>query len=143
LKEFEKLCEVLNVEQSILLIDDDEDFIRLFSRFLRQNGFQIDTATDGVEAVAKVISRKEICHEVKPYSVIFLDLKLPKIAGENVLILIKKLMPLVPIVILSGYVDRDVKDRALKKGALILMEKPTTLSEEWVNDVLVQLNLKS
>lgn len=142
-KEFNDLCEAFNFEQKLLLIDDDLDFCNLFTRFLKQSGFVTEIALDGVEGLAKVIAQKKTCPEIeKPYRAIFLDLRLPRVAGEDVLVLIKQIMPLVPIVILSGCVQMDVKERALQKGALTLMDKPTTLDEQSVHDILVQLNLK-
>lgn len=62
---------------NILIIDDDQDITRTFSRILQKNGYQTDTALTGAEAIQKTACRF--------YDVVLIDLCLPDIKGTALL----------------------------------------------------------
>ena len=64
-------------EVSILIIDDDENITRTFSRILQKSGYQTDTAQSGAEAVRKSGS--------KVYDVALIDICLPDMNGLDLL----------------------------------------------------------
>jgi CheY-like chemotaxis protein len=64
-------------EVSILIIDDDENITRTFSRILQKSGYRTDTAQSGAEAVQKSGS--------KAYDVALIDICLPDMNGLELL----------------------------------------------------------
>ena len=104
----------------ILLIEDEEDLLQVISIALRENGFSVDLAPDGVQGLAKAQSAD--------YDAIVLDLMLPGIDGWTVLERLRETKP-TPVLILTA---RDaVADRVkgLDKGADDYLTKPFRLEE--------------
>jgi two-component system response regulator RegA len=102
--------------ERVLLIDDDEVFVRVLARALGARGFQVGTA--GTRADALVAAREQ-----RPdYAV--LDLKL---GDESGLALIPELLDLLPelrILLLTGYASIATAVEAIKRGAWDYLAKP-------------------
>lgn len=62
--------------KNILLVDDNPNMIKLMSYFLRDKGFDVDSALNGKEALGKI--------KIKKPSLIFLDLMMPELDGFSV-----------------------------------------------------------
>lgn len=60
-----------------LVVDDDDTIRRLIATVLERNGFDVDQAADGQVAIDKIAS--------EAYSVIFLDLMMPRLSGFEVI----------------------------------------------------------
>lgn len=82
-------------------------------------GFDADEAKDGLEAV-------EMCDR-NQYDIITMDLEMPRMTGMEAIPIIRRTHPLVPIVILTGYVQ-EARDLA-QTGASRILTKPTPLRE--------------
>ena len=102
--------------ESVLLIDDDEVFVRVLARALGARGFAVGTAGDRAHALAAT-------RELKPtYAV--LDLKL---GDESGLALIPELLDAQPdmrILLLTGYASIATAVEAIKRGAFDYLAKP-------------------
>ncbi|MEC9291726.1 MAG: response regulator transcription factor [Pseudomonadota bacterium] len=104
-----------------ILIVDDEAQIRKFLRVsLKANGFAVEEAEDGAEAVRLVAA-------IKPDMVI-LDLGLPKLDGQDVIVKVREWTS-VPILVLSVRDGEDEKVKALDRGADDYMVKPFGVDE--------------
>lgn len=100
-----------------VLVIDDEDIVRVCcKRVLKPKGISVDTAADGVEGLKMV-------HE-NGYDVVFTDLKMPGIEGQEVVKNIKRISPTTKVVVVTGYFTEQMKERAEKAGADFFMEKP-------------------
>src|SRR5438552_17450223 len=64
-------------EPRALIVDDDEPIRTMLAAIVRQNGFAVDTAADGEEAIASI--------DRNGYKVILLDLMMPRVNGYDVL----------------------------------------------------------
>jgi len=60
-----------------LVVDDDDTIRRLIATVLERNGFEVDVAVDGQVAMEKIAE--------EDYSVIFLDLMMPRLSGFDVI----------------------------------------------------------
>lgn len=60
-----------------LVVDDDDTIRRLIATVLERNGFEVDLAVDGQVAMEKIAEAE--------YSVIFLDLMMPRLSGFEVI----------------------------------------------------------
>jgi two-component system response regulator len=114
----------------ILIVEDNPNDAELTVRSLRKQNLanRIYVAEDGVEALDFIFCRGKFANRdcLKPPKVIFLDLKLPKISGLQVLQEIKSnpLTKMLPIVIItSSKEDPDIK-AAYALGANSYVVKP-------------------
>lgn len=98
----------------LLVADDDAAMLRLFETLARREGLECDVAANGAEAVAALKAR--------PYSMLFLDLMMPRIDGWGVLDYLRSHPGVrVPSVfIITSYKDQSVSaaDRELVSGIL-------------------------
>jgi two-component system alkaline phosphatase synthesis response regulator PhoP len=107
---------------SRILIVEDDPAIRLgLQRHLGYEGFAVDLARDGEEALAKAFDQKP--------DLVLLDLMLPKVNGFEVCKTIRKYDPKIPIVILSAKGDEGDKVLGLELGADDYVTKPFSLRE--------------
>ncbi len=109
-------------EIRILLVDDEEYFVKTLSKHInKMKSLEADFALNG-EAALKLV-------EDEAPDVIVLDLKMPGIAGIEVLHWVKKAYPDVQVIILTGYgSERDKKD-SLRLGAFEYLQKPININE--------------
>lgn len=105
----------------ILVVEDDRNFGRVLKSELQEAGYDIDLATDGVEAVLQCIAER--------YDFILLDIKMPKLDGINALRIIKKLHPDLPAITYSGNAGSGEMAEAVKAGALRCMTKPFEIAQ--------------
>ena len=108
--------ETAQTPERIVLIDDDEVFVRVLARALAARGFAVSTAHDRASALAVV-------RETQPEHAV-LDLKL---GDENGLALIPELLeaqPRLRILLLTGYASIATAVEAIKRGARDYLAKP-------------------
>ncbi len=103
----------------ILVTDDDPGIRETLSRWFRMRGFEVDTASDGVEAV-------EACMK-KAYDAIIMDMVMPRMNGADAIREIHAIHPSMPVVVLTGYADRA--SEAIASGAYTVLRKPMRLQE--------------
>jgi len=100
-----------------LIIDDDDPIRTMLSTIVRHQGISVDTASDGQEAIDSL--------DRDGYSVILLDLMMPRVDGYAVLDHMRAHQPeLLPCTILATAVpERDV-ERNLKDPVYMVHSKP-------------------
>jgi len=103
---------------SILLVDD-EDVVRSFTaRALRNLGYTVTTAADGVEAVDAFTERQG------HFDAVILDLIMPKLGGEDAFRLMKEVDPDVRVLVATGFSQPGVIDSLLRNGVVAILPKP-------------------
>lgn len=105
----------------ILLVDDDTEITQLISRRLKQDNYVIEVATDGESAVDLL--------QVSPYSLILLDLILPKLSGIEVCQTLRNQGNQTPVLMLTGQDHTIDKVSGLDAGADDYLVKPFELDE--------------
>lgn len=90
--------------QNILVVEDDQDIQELLREFLREAGYAVTVAGDGVEAI-DLFAKKQ-------YDLILLDIMLPKIDGFGVCELIRR-QSQVPIIMLTALGGEEEQIRGL------------------------------
>jgi two-component system alkaline phosphatase synthesis response regulator PhoP len=107
----------------VLVVDDEADLIRILQFGLEAIGYQVETASDGQEALKKA-------REQKP-DIILLDLMLPKLDGYKVCRLLKfdERYKNIPIIILSARTQEGDQLLAMEMGANRFITKPYDFSE--------------
>lgn len=107
-------------KKKILLIDDDEFIRKVYSSDLTERGFEVVTAADGAEGLAKIASEQP--------NLIILDLIMPQKNGFEVLAALKNqdLTAKVPTIVLSNLAQEEDKDKAKSLGAVDYLIKDQT-----------------
>ena len=102
----------------ILIIDDEADIRDLVAGILEDEGFGTRTARDSDTAIAEIGARRP--------SLVFLDIWLQgsKLDGLQLLEIIKRDHPEVPVVMISGHGNIETAVAAIKRGAYDFIEKP-------------------
>ncbi len=108
-------------ENSILIVDDNNNLTRTLSFILKRQGFLVYTAQNGLEAVRKV---KE-----KIYKVIFMDIKMPLMNGVEAFKKIKKNNPNILVMMMTAYAVEDLVQEALEEGAKGIIYKPFDIDD--------------
>ena len=80
----------------MLLVDDERPLLSLLKKFLERQGYLVDTAESGLEATQKC--RQTPC----PFQLVVLDLHLPDIGGEEVMMTLTSESPDLRVLISSG-----------------------------------------
>jgi len=101
---------------SVLLIDDDESIRMTLSHVLKGNGFDVDVAADGRQALEKA--------RLRPYNIALIDIRLPDIEGTKLLKMLKKENDEIKQMIITGYPSIQNTVEALNEGADAYIIKP-------------------
>jgi len=105
-----------------VLIADDEDGLRsTIAAWLNDEGFAVDEAPDGKEAIRKV--------QVKDFDIALLDIKMPGANGLEVLRYIRKNSGSTEVVMMTGMSDVTMAVEAMKLGAREYLTKPLDMDQ--------------
>ena len=107
-------------EMKMMLVDDEERFLSTTKKLLSRKGYDVLTAISGNEALDILKS-----HSI---DVVILDVKMPGMDGITTLKEIKKLYPLVEVIMLTGHATVDSAVDGLKSGATDYLMKPTDIN---------------
>jgi DNA-binding NtrC family response regulator len=106
-----------SASKRILVVVDDDDAIRLsLALLLKKEGYQVEIAQDGEEALAKL--------QGFPPSVVVLDLRMPKLGGLDVIDRSKVVVPDLAIIVMTAHRTIKVAVEALQRGAFDFLTKP-------------------
>ncbi|MCG6537482.1 MAG: sigma-54 dependent transcriptional regulator, partial [Syntrophales bacterium LBB04] len=117
--------------KQILIADDDLSMRQALAESLESCGFEVETAENGADALAKFQKGK--------FEVVVTDMRMPKMTGMDVLRGIKKISPLTPVILITAYGTVKTAVEAMKEGAAEFIMKPFSLDdlEFAVRNVLV------
>jgi DNA-binding NtrC family response regulator len=106
---------------SILVIDDEPHVSDMLQEYLAELGYAVEVAKTGDEAVRRVSAKRP--------DALLLDMHLPDTTGEQLLARLLAMDASLPIVMLSGDIDRDVARRTMAAGAFQYLQKPFEFDE--------------
>ena len=108
-------------QPTVLVVDDDETLQAMFKLFLKKVGYSRLVVGTGKEAFAALDKQK--------FDLVFLDLQLPDITGDEIYAAAKAKYPDLPIVIITGYPDSDMMNNILKHGPVTVLKKPLRVED--------------
>jgi len=114
----------------VLVVDDNRAFRKMLKGLLRKFGFQVRTVTSGNQAVDEI--KKALQDAGKPYDLVFMDWKMPRIDGIETTIRIQNdpdIIQCPEIIITTGYGDLDVRTRVQEIGLDRFLLKPFSRSQ--------------
>ena len=112
---------MLKIPIDILIVDDEQDFVEMLTMRLTDEGHRVRAAFDGDEGLAAL--EKASC------DVVILDIRMPRMDGITALKEIKRLHPVVEVILLTGHGAVDTAVEGLKSGAFDYVQKPAKFQE--------------
>lgn len=114
----------------ILVVDDDESVRKVFATILEEEGYAVDTAKNGREAIKK--------SKVKFYNLALIDIRLTDMEGTKLLTKVKDTMPKMRKIIITGYPSLQNAIEAVNRGADAYVLKPFDMDKvlETIKDQL-------
>lgn len=106
----------------ILIAEDDKTFGRVLKMELEDEGWTVDLAGDGVDAVINFIDNSDT------YDFVLMDIKMPRLDGINALRIIKKLSNKTPAITFSGNAGSGEMAESVRAGAIRCLTKPFEIS---------------
>ena len=110
-----------NGNLKILLVDDEAAFVNIIAKRLSKRNFDVTCALSGTEAIQ--VLRKE------DFDMCLLDLKMEDMNGIEVLKIFKKMVPGMPVVMLTGHGSIESAREGLDCGAFDYLSKPYDLED--------------
>jgi two-component system NtrC family response regulator len=102
--------------ETILVVDDEKNYLTILSAVLEDEGFEVLTAPGGFEALE--------VHKSSDLDLILTDMKMPKMDGIGLLENIKESDPDLPVIMMTAYGTVDKAVEAMQKGAYTYVLKP-------------------
>ena len=117
----------------ILVVDDDENIRKSILAILRDEGYVVDLATNGREAIRKT--------ETSTYNVVLLDIRLPDMDGVELLTKMHETVPRTRKIMVTGFPSQENAIAALNQQADAYLVKPVVI-EELLETISSQLSLQ-
>jgi DNA-binding response OmpR family regulator len=123
--------------KSILVVDDDHELRENIREILAGEGFDVDIAKDGSEAL-EIVNKRD-------FALILLDLIMPGLSGLETLLLLRRQKPQVRVVLMTAFSTIENAVEAMRRGADDYLTKPfkTTDLLTTVNRVLEEAKFKA
>lgn len=106
---------------SILVVDDEESFVKILQSMLLEEGYSVDTAHDGVAAINKL--------QIKSFDLALLDIRMPRVDGMEVLKFAKDHYLDTQVIMLSGTNDLRIAVECMQMGAYTYLTKPYAVEQ--------------
>jgi DNA-binding NtrC family response regulator len=106
---------------TILIVDDEREVCLSLAEVLQSKGYQTLHEDNPLKVLA-LLGRESI-------DLILMDVRMPELGGIDLLKIIRKTQPLLPVIMISGYASVESAVRAMKYGALNFFAKPVQLPE--------------
>lgn len=111
---------------SLLLVDDEDDFRTTLANRLKRRNIDVTDAGSGEKAL-EIIKNSS-------FDVAIIDIKMPGIDGIETLKRVKKIDPLLEVILLTGHASIEAGIEGIKSGAYDYVIKPCT-----VNDLMAKV----
>ena len=105
---------------SILMVDDQPDFLMVLESYLAKGGLEVETACSAAEAMEKFRAR--------PYDLVITDRAMPGMGGEELARALKEMLPQTRVILLTGYSMASSEDRGAAGSIDLTIFKPLTLA---------------
>jgi len=107
-------------KETILVVEDNDDVRGFITAVLRELGYSIFEARDGVEALS-------LCNERKgDFDLVITDVIMPNMNGDRLASRIGELYPEIKVLYMSGYADNIITEKGILKEGINYLQKPIT-----------------
>jgi len=105
----------------LLLVDDEEGYVKVLANRMGRRNIDVTKALSGTEGIQAL--RKE------DFDVAVVDLKMEDMDGIEVLKVFKKMVPAMPVIVLTGHGSEKAAKDGIESGAFDYLIKPCDLEE--------------
>ena len=105
----------------ILIVDDDPEMRRVLAEFLEGEGYLVEQAADGAEALRRV--------RAAPFESVVLDKNLDGESGLDLLPRLRALIPATPVILITAFGDERTCEEAFTRGTYDILLKPFDLDD--------------
>ena len=118
--------------KTILIVDDQKGVRRLLEELFKMEGWNVYTASDGIEAVSQV--------KASSPDIVLMDMKMPNMNGLESSSQILALCPDMRIIMMTAYGEMDVVKKALEVGVRRCITKPFDILSlrDLVNELVME-----
>ncbi|MFC1493506.1 PAS domain S-box protein [candidate division KSB1 bacterium] len=121
LEEVPEEVEIIYGNETVLVIDDEEDVRSFTKTLLEKIGYKVITAKDGFEGIDIFFIKKD------KIDLVLLDMIMPKMTGINTFEQLKSIDPDIKVLVVSGHSKEGQAEEILRKGAMGFVQKPFSL----------------
>jgi CheY-like chemotaxis protein len=100
----------------ILVVEDEEAIRKMMARFLSGKEMKVQCVDNGQTALERLKEEK--------FDMVFLDLMMPGMSGLECLKQFKKLRPELPVIIVTGNLEKNLLENVVSRGAVDCIQKP-------------------
>lgn len=109
---------------NILWVDDEIDFLKPHILYLRQNGYSVNTANNGLDALHEISEKR--------YDIIFMDENMPGLSGVETISRIREINSEIPVVMVTKNESERIMKEATKSHVADYLVKPVSLTQIFV-----------
>jgi DNA-binding NtrC family response regulator len=110
-----------DVGKSILVIDDEAMILDAIKVIFEAMGIEVHTESDPVQGTQKALDRD--------YDLVLTDIRMPRRNGAEIVEAIMAKKPLSRVLVITGYSNDPLAERAMAAGAIGLLKKPFEISK--------------
>jgi CheY-like chemotaxis protein len=116
-------------KKTILVIEDDTEVLSVIIKYLSQLGYEVITASDGMEGLKRL--------ESGGFDLVITDIVMPYVSGVGVVTALKKKKPHIPVIAITGY-GKEPEAVAVEKKADLVLAKPVRMSvlKDYIEELL-------
>ena len=111
----------MDTHEKILVVDDEKNVRVLFERILAKEGYEVECAASGSEAIDKLANNS--------FDLVVTDLKMDGIDGLDLIRKGKRTNQAIPFILISGYGTAQTAVSAAQEGADVYLMKPIEMTE--------------
>ncbi|MBI3535455.1 MAG: sigma-54-dependent Fis family transcriptional regulator, partial [Deltaproteobacteria bacterium] len=115
------------IKGKIYIVDDDTEMQSMLRDFLTTQGYQTSIYSSAIEAL------KNLSSKPNDVDIIISDIKMPQMDGLEFTSELKKILPEIPIILITAFGSIETAIEAMRKGAYHYIVKPFKLAEMSVN----------
>ena len=108
--------------EQIIIIDDEKDVAGVIGGMLESMGYHVTIVDSGRKAI-------NLFKKKKRFDVVILDLNMPKMSGKETFEKLKEIDPKIPVIISTGYSDRDMDVSQWRDAVDAFLQKPYPIEE--------------
>ncbi|HYC01673.1 MAG TPA: response regulator [Azospirillaceae bacterium] len=105
----------------LLVVDDEAISTMALERFLGRKGYRVSVAGDGVKALS--------LHRDDPADLVITDVRMPRMAGPELVGHLRTDDPELPVIVVSGYMGMDPEQAGLTGPRTVVLQKPVDVQE--------------
>lgn len=100
----------------LLIVDDEKEIREFLSRHFRYEGYEVQVAKDGVDALERL--------EESRIDVVISDIRMPRMDGVMLLERVRREYPMVRVIMMTGHVAQEALLACMREGAETCIFKP-------------------